>query len=337
MLQPHTLRRAIAFGSSGNATLSQRLQASRRLPINRHTLQGRRNFSVAIWEHGVSGFSSVYETLGQAGLPWYLAIPLVSIGIGFTCRLPALIFAARHASKQRELKPVFKAWLIYHRNKAMLSFNKSETIIEADRKAHKLAEANYAVSERRVKQAFGVQGWKTWSTAIVTLIPSYIAGDALRRVSGLPTFWSIFPWNDLIYLPIDQSLIEGGCLWFTNLTAPDPYYILPLSCTVLVFWQIFRNKTLQEMKAIFKVRQDASLQSLRNLVRERLISTIPFLTLMMIPIPSALVLHILTGMVFSSVTRAILDRRAKRRIDAFENLSTVVRAAPSYIRGSSRA
>jgi membrane protein insertase Oxa1/YidC/SpoIIIJ len=38
-------------------------------------------------------------------------------------------------------------------------------------------------------------------------------------------------------------LEEGGAFWFTNLAAPDPYYILPVASVLLTYANLQRGVT----------------------------------------------------------------------------------------------
>ncbi|KAM4612046.1 mitochondrial inner membrane protein OXA1L [Polymixia lowei] len=75
-----------------------------------------------------------------------------------------------------------------------------------------------------------------------------------------PVFISFFiALRKMAYLPV-PSLQTGGTLWFTDLTAADPFYILPLAVTGTMFFILelgaesgIDNPNLRAMKTVFRI------------------------------------------------------------------------------------
>lgn len=75
-----------------------------------------------------------------------------------------------------------------------------------------------------------------------------------------PVFISFFiALRKMAYLPV-PSLQTGGLLWFTDLTAADPFYILPLAVTGTMFFILelgaesgIDNPNLRAMKTVFRI------------------------------------------------------------------------------------
>ncbi|KAM3842432.1 mitochondrial inner membrane protein OXA1L [Diretmus argenteus] len=75
-----------------------------------------------------------------------------------------------------------------------------------------------------------------------------------------PVFISFFiALRKMSYLPV-PSMQTGGALWFPDLTAADPYYILPLAVTTTMFFILelgaesgVDNPNLRMMKTVFRV------------------------------------------------------------------------------------
>ncbi|XP_042368018.1 mitochondrial inner membrane protein OXA1L [Plectropomus leopardus] len=75
-----------------------------------------------------------------------------------------------------------------------------------------------------------------------------------------PVFVSFFiALRKMAYLPV-PSLQTGGLLWFTDLTAADPFYILPLAVTGTMFFILelgaesgVDNPNLRAMKTVFRI------------------------------------------------------------------------------------
>ncbi|KAL0970210.1 hypothetical protein UPYG_G00238760 [Umbra pygmaea] len=75
-----------------------------------------------------------------------------------------------------------------------------------------------------------------------------------------PVFISFFiALRKMSYLPV-PSMQTGGCLWFLDLTAADPFYILPLAVTGTMFFILelgaesgVDNPNLKAMKTVFRI------------------------------------------------------------------------------------
>lgn len=75
-----------------------------------------------------------------------------------------------------------------------------------------------------------------------------------------PVFISFFiALRKMAYLPV-PSLQTGGVLWFTDLTAADPFYILPIAVTGTMFFILelgaesgIDNPNLRTMKTVFRI------------------------------------------------------------------------------------
>ncbi|XP_010899007.2 mitochondrial inner membrane protein OXA1L [Esox lucius] len=75
-----------------------------------------------------------------------------------------------------------------------------------------------------------------------------------------PVFISFFiALRKMSYLPV-PSMQTGGCLWFLDLTAADPFYILPIAVTATMFAILelgaesgVDNPNLKAMKTVFRI------------------------------------------------------------------------------------
>uniref|UniRef100_A0A3Q3G2U3 OXA1L mitochondrial inner membrane protein n=1 Tax=Labrus bergylta TaxID=56723 RepID=A0A3Q3G2U3_9LABR len=82
----------------------------------------------------------------------------------------------------------------------------------------------------------------------------------LVPLAQAPVFISFFiALRKMAYLPV-PSLQTGGMLWFSDLTAADPFYILPLAVTGTMFFILelgaesgIDNPNLRAMKTVFRI------------------------------------------------------------------------------------
>lgn len=190
------------------------------------------------------------------GLSWGLTIPLVAIGVNLMFRLPFNIHTQRIIQRRSEIAPMQQGWFMRLWYDAIREKVPPENMQkEVEKRAKK--------QSKRIYRALGLQQWKLFS--VLLGFPFWIMSlEAVRRVCGwsqgmqLPgpeageapaastadTVQSagkgsaeVFTFSPeaatVAEVPstanqaIDPAFFSDGFLWFTDLTAPDPYYILP--------------------------------------------------------------------------------------------------------------
>ncbi|KAL8177226.1 UNVERIFIED_CONTAM: hypothetical protein K2H54_043515 [Gekko kuhli] len=165
----------------------------------------------------------------DAGLPWWGAI--VAGTVAARCLIfPIIVKGQREAMKLNNHLPQINA-LTTRMNEAKRSGNQFEFA---------KAYSDLTVYQR----AHDVNPLRGFLVPLVQA-PIFISFFiALRKMAELPV----------------PSLQTGGLWWFTDLSAADPYYILPLSATVTM-WAILElgaesgvsNPNLRVMKTVFRV------------------------------------------------------------------------------------
>lgn len=77
----------------------------------------------------------------------------------------------------------------------------------------------------------------SWATVMTCTKTSVVVFQVITNLSvQAPVFISFFiALRKMAYLPV-PSLQTGGMLWFPDLTAADPFYILPLAVTGTMFF-----------------------------------------------------------------------------------------------------
>lgn len=149
------------------------------------------------------------STYVYTGLPWWASLTLVAIGVRLVLVKPTLD-ASENAQKLQDLQKNPRYAAATERMKTSL-FN-------GDHLAG--AEARHKISVMN-KEA----GYSPWKNMIgMVQIP---LGIGMFRVI-----------NGMAALPV-PSFETGGLLWFTDLTIPDPYFLLPI-LTGIVFTSAMR-------------------------------------------------------------------------------------------------
>nr|XP_040035893.1 mitochondrial inner membrane protein OXA1L [Gasterosteus aculeatus aculeatus] len=163
------------------------------------------------------------------GLPWWGAI-VVGTVLARMAVFPVIVKGQREAAKLNNVMPEMSK-LTTRMNEAKQSGNKFEF-------AKAYSELNLFQKKHDVNPLRGF------------LIP----------VVQAPVFISFFiALRKMAYLPV-PSLQTGGLLWFTDLTAADPFYILPLAVTGTMFFILelgaesgIDNPNLRAMKTVFRI------------------------------------------------------------------------------------
>lgn len=233
--------------------------------------QGRRSFH---WQSTIGAAIEETQFLildlhTATNLPWFLTIPLVAFTIGVVFRLPFSIYTQRILQRRTQCNPALQAW-----NTKILNEMQRERI-PASRWLSE-AKKRQDRATRRMYRKLGLQDWRLWG-GILSLPFWLIAIDAVRRLCGGPhgflgsmiagstapaesaglpgadaatTAMTASPLPDSMADPapaafaaettavVDPSLTFEGCLWFTDLTASDPYHILPLALSCTLVWNL---------------------------------------------------------------------------------------------------
>ncbi|TPX11851.1 uncharacterized protein E0L32_007349 [Thyridium curvatum] len=200
--------------------------------------------------------------------PWYVTIPLVALGVNILFRLPFTIYAQRLAQKRIQLTPLLQAWNIAHaRSLAKQSVPAAEMSTHMTKHLQKTSSKLYkkwGVQQWKMYGSFlSLPFWLVAIEAIRRmcggprgLLGSFLFGrkeevpvadvDAATLSSSAPTDVVSAvdiapadggPLQDVaqhITSSIEPSLSTGGCLWFPDLMAADPYHVLPVALSVML-------------------------------------------------------------------------------------------------------
>lgn len=137
-----------------------------------------------------------------AGTPWWLSIGLAAVAWRIVLFKP-FIGAAENASRMAAIKP-YTAPI-------------QAQMMEAKRRQDTAAMMLHKAELQRMYKQAGVSVFKGLMPAVQIFI-GYGTWKLLRQMSEVPV----------------PGLLDGGTLWFYNLSIPDPYYILPLATSAML-------------------------------------------------------------------------------------------------------
>lgn len=314
------------------------------------------------------------------GLSWGLTIPLVAIGVNLMFRLPFNIHTQRIIQRRSEIAPVQQGWFMRLWYDAIRENVPPESM-------KKEVEERAKKQSKRIYRALGLQQWKLFS--VVLGFPFWIMSlEAVRRVCGWSTgmqipgpeageapaastadtvqFASKDPAEVFTFSPeaatgaelpptaaqaIDPALSSDGFLWFTDLTAPDPYYILPTCFAGLMVLNLIpkdkaaRTKLFGPFYDIFSKEKTAQPPAPASLAppkdteadgdwRVRLIRSVifcaPGLILATSSFPAAMHMYTITSLLTTLATKSTLSKmqQAEQQVKACKHREMAVIRPP---------
>ncbi|KND94555.1 Mitochondrial inner membrane protein COX18 [Tolypocladium ophioglossoides CBS 100239] len=304
--------------------------------------QGRRQFHLGTLGDAVVWTADGISSMHAAGLPWCLSIPLAAVGVNFSFRLPLQLYTRRLVARRNELHPLVAAWGSRHAAAVPRGCD------DAAERTWRLRVAGLTEkSRRRIYKAWGVQRWKTLAP-FLSMVPFVVVSEALRRLCGAPMGWISHQLGLANVEPIssalggssglvDQSLAQGGCLWFTDLTAMDPYYVLPLLCSALLARTSWGRLSKDQLRALLTL--DGSRKTPKTPMSRvqtaigRTLLLVPLFPLVFADLPSAIFLYWATTFGLNDVNESILERLVPKRTPKLKAVQKAPTAL-SYLRGT---
>ncbi|KAI1826891.1 hypothetical protein F4861DRAFT_19692 [Xylaria intraflava] len=238
-------------------------------PHIHHPQHGRRAFH---WQStanvAIDGAQNLMVGLHSVThLPWFLTIPLVAFTVGAVFRLPFMIHSQIVLRRRTELGPVMQAWITHFRDSIQREqIPPSRFMSEVKSRQDEASSRIYSKLGLQQWRLYGsVLGFPVWIIAIdavrrlcggpVGLVGSLITGAAGVTDNGAPARAGsvvdsstmgpaamdpgvISPGETIREAVVDPSLTFEGCLWFTDLTASDPYHILPFALSATLIFNL---------------------------------------------------------------------------------------------------
>ncbi|PHH62744.1 hypothetical protein CDD81_6732 [Ophiocordyceps australis] len=271
------------------------------------------------------------------GIPWFIMIPLAAVAVGAVVRLPCSILYYRLRRRREELKPLIDLSCIYNRIKATRKHKNDR--IAWDKEVAKLDKE----SRRDIYKSFGVGHWNFYLH--LTVVPFVIVSEALRKLCGSPGSWLAVQLGlekgsqgarAAVTRPLfEASLTDGGCLWFPDLTVMDPYFILPLICSIVFARQIWARMPRERLLILLGIGNKPEMTSsttrmVLGRVLGRAIIMTPAIPLALADLPSAVMLFwISSSLVGDAISSMLRAKYQKRGIEL--TYKSKVKALKSYI------
>ncbi|OAA46201.1 mitochondrial export translocase Oxa2 [Metarhizium rileyi] len=311
------------------------------LSKSHHISPSRRQFHLSTVGDAVVLTANSISSIHSAGIPWYLSIPLVALGVNLSFRLPIQYYTRRLVIKRSELNPLVSAWNSRH----AVSVPRGEG--EQAARLWKLRVAGLTErSRKRIYKTFRVQRWKTLAP-FLSMVPFVVVSEALRRLCGAPMGWISHSIGladvDKVSATLsdasglfDEGLAQSGCLWFMDLTAMDPYYALPMLCSALLARTSWGRLSKDQLKVLLSL--DGSKTPKTPMARMqtgigRALLLIPLFPMLFADLPSAIFLYWATTFALNNVNESILESIIPKKAARLKMVQRIPPALP-YLRGN---
>ncbi|RBR14304.1 hypothetical protein FVER53590_25946 [Fusarium verticillioides] len=289
-ISPHTRPSLSAINTTRRISHPAILSSSALSPC-----ANRRNFSVAsALGETVTATADALSWAHSVGLPWYVAIPLLAVGVNATIRFPLQLYSARLREARKPLDPLITAWARRHMMDRSLNNPELPDRVRSLRIAGAVEK-----SRRRILKTWGLQRWKGMAP-LLGMVPFVTISEALRRKCGAPLGWishkiglgntGLGPSSSMF----DQSLVDGGLFWFTDLASADPYYGLPIICSGILVWSIWARMPKEQIQALLRIQPSDSKMMVTSRLQQllgRVMLMMPLLPLLFADLPSAIFLY----------------------------------------------
>lgn len=169
----------------------------------------------------LAGTHYILEGIHSTGLPWWATIFCATFLLRTAITTPVAIYQQRAVGRMMELTPVLQAWL-----------QTLKTSVGID---HKVKGRDYATFNAEIQDAYRAKVKELYSANKCNprvsfmlpwvQIPLFITVSlTIRGMAGYP-----LPFLGGSNLPIEPGFAEGGTMWFTDLAAADPTWIMPIA------------------------------------------------------------------------------------------------------------
>lgn len=220
----------------------------------------------------VSNFLSWIQS--TTNLPWVFCIGTLALGIRLAV-FPVTVKAQKHAAAMTKIQPELRD--------LNEQFKAANSISDMQKSTEIISQIN---------QLYSINKTSPWRQIICTLFP---APMFIMAFVGL---------KEMANTKLPSSLTSGGCLWFQDLTVPDPYFILPLLSCVSI---LFSMEIAQRMKGSSFIPSSS-----KQKYALRMLAFVGFPFIM--NLPANLTCYFVFGNLFNCLQSWVLGRGAVRNL-----------------------
>ncbi|XP_069113753.1 mitochondrial inner membrane protein OXA1L-like [Argopecten irradians] len=222
------------------------------------------------WPPGL--YQQSLEFLHVEGLPWVGAIALITIAVRLAM-FPLNVMVVRNAAKTQNVAPRLSVI--------------NDKIMKANKTGNRLALMKHNEELRELMKKENVNPLKNFAVIFAQAPVFMTVFTGLRGMTNLPV----------------ESMKTGGLWWFTDITVPDPLFVLPMLTAGTLY-----------MTLRLGAETGVGLNDVMNKRMKLLTQVLPLITLVLIAkFPSALCFYWLTSNVFSLVMKLFFNIKPVRK------------------------
>ncbi|KAH8678351.1 hypothetical protein BX600DRAFT_148849 [Xylariales sp. PMI_506] len=268
--------------------VSQRVRSPAGLAVISNSTTGNQRRSLHLFQTAQDAILSVHAATGAS---WALLIPLLALGVNLTARLPFTLYNQRILQRRAGFISVQQAWL------TKLYKDVQREHLPRDKATAKVTKAHQAVV-KRMWSSLGLQNWRLYTSFLG--FPFWILNiGALRRIcerakvdqvagvsadavaaqpTGAAAAAAAESTTTALQAAVDltasdaaapaawqtldiSTLATEGMLWFPDLTAADPYCVLPFAVSAMMLVNLVPAEASQRRRffGLRHAREDGTL------------------------------------------------------------------------------
>ena len=238
---------------------------------------------------------------GSTGLPWVCILPITALAIRTTFVVPLNIWSRINLKRLSEIQPLLLSWMPkiqkdVYRSNPLLGKGAYLRMVKQEHKKKTV----------EIRKRFGISMWSAYvpllqlpiflvfietirqmcsmSSGLLGLLASWISGEEYHST-----------------ISVQASLADEGALWFPNLLSPDPYYVLPVVLSGLLYANIAYNQRRQKILGSSRTNQRAILTTVMKGFSIGMLLVTPQL-------PAAMLVYWVSSSGLALLTTFVLDR-----------------------------
>ena len=236
------------------------------------------------------------------GLSWVYVLPITAVAIRSIVVVPLSIWSRVNLKKLRNVQPLLLSWMIKLQRQV-----RRENPDLHPKIYEKMIRTEHKKKSTDIRKHFGISTLPIY--APLMQIPFFlVAIETIRQmcteesgILGRISSWISGEERHAV-ITIQDSLGIEGALWFQDLLQPDPYYILPVALSGMLYGSIVYNERVQNR--ILSTSRVARFSWVSTVLK-----VIPFGMLTVTPhLPAAMLLYWVSSSAFALTTTFAMEK-----------------------------
>ena len=236
------------------------------------------------------------------GLSWVYVLPITAVAIRSVVVVPLSIWSRINLKKLRNLQPLLLSWMFKLQRQV-----RRENPDLHPKTCEKIIKIEHKKKSREIRKHFGVSLLPIYAPLVQ--VPFFlVAIETIRQMctEGTGILGRISSWisgeEPRAIITIQDSLGIEGAFWFQDLLQPDPYYILPVALSGMLYGSVVYNERVQDR--ILNTSRMARFSWISTVLK-----VLPFGMLIVTPcLPAAMLLYWVSSSAFALTTTFAMEK-----------------------------